>query len=59
MILNRVMFMLISNEPIKVVHVQKLANQLMLNGALVIEMINISFSESKKNFGRFIKRGQF
>ena len=51
--------MLISNEPIKVVHVQKLANQLMLNGALVIEMINISFSESKKNFGRFIKRGQF
>ena len=53
------MFMLISNEPIKVVHLQKLANQLMLHGALVIEMASISFSESNKNFGRFIKRGQF
>ena len=28
------MFMLNSNEPIKVVHLQKLANQSMLNGAL-------------------------
>ena len=27
--------MLNSNEPIKVAHLQKLANQLMLNGALV------------------------
>ena len=48
--------MLISNEPIKVADLQKLANQLMLNGALVIEMVNNSFSESKKNFICFIKR---
>ena len=58
-ILNYVMFMLISNEPIKVADLQKLANQLMQNGALVIEMVNNSFSESKKNFGRMIKRGTF
>ena len=45
-----------SNEPIKVAHLQKLANQSMLNGALVIEMVNNSFSESKKNFGRLRKR---
>ena len=41
------MLMLILNEPIKVADVQKLANQLMLNGALVIQMLNNSFSESK------------
>ena len=45
------MFMLNSNKPIKIAHLQKLANQSMLNGALVIEMVNYSFSESKKNFG--------
>ena len=39
------MFMLNSNEPIKVAHLQKLANQSLLNGALVIEMVNDSFSE--------------
>ena len=51
------MFMLISNEPIKVADLQKLANQLMLNCALVIEMVNnSSFSKNKKNFGRLIKR---
>ena len=50
------MFMLNSNKPIKVAHLQKLANQSMLNGALVIELV---FSESKKNFGRFKKRGTF
>ena len=48
--------MLNSNEPVKVAHLQKLANQSMLNGALVIEMVNNSFttlfSESNKNFGR-------
>ena len=49
--------MLISNEPIKVVDIQKLAKQLMLNGALVTEMVNNSFGESKKNFGRLIKPG--
>ena len=31
-----VMFMLISNKPIKVADLQKVTNQLMLNGALVI-----------------------
>ena len=36
-----------SNEAIKVAHLQKLANQSMLNGALVIEMVYNSFSESK------------
>ena len=41
------MLMLILNEPIKVANLQKLANQLMLNGALVIQMVNNSFSESK------------
>ena len=45
--------MLISNEPIKVAHLQKSANQ-----SMVIEMVNHSFSESKKNFGRFMKRGK-
>ena len=51
------MFMLNSDEPIKVVHLQKLANQSMLNGALVVEMVKYSFSESE--FGRLIKRGTF
>ena len=48
-----------SNEPIRVAHLQKLANQSLLNDALVIEMANNSFSESKKNFGRLIKRKKF
>ena len=47
------------NEPIKVAHLQKLANQSLLNGALVMEMVNNSFSESKKNFGCLIKRKKF
>ena len=51
--------MLISSKTIKVADLQKLANQLVLNFALVIEMVNNSFSESKKNFGRLIKRGMF
>ena len=58
-VLNYVMFMLLSIKPIKVADLQKLANRLMLNGALVIELVNNSFSESKKNFGRSIKRGRF
>ena len=53
--LNFVM-LVISNDPIKIAHLKKLANQSMVNGALVIEMINNSFSESKKNFGRLMKR---
>ena len=43
--------MLNLNEPIKVAHLQKLANQSMLNGAFV----NISFSESQKIFWSFDK----
>ena len=50
------MFMFNLNEPIKVAHLQKLANQSLLNDALVMEIVNNSFSESKKNFSRLIKR---
>ena len=49
------MFILISNEAIKVVDLQKSASQLVLNAALVIEMVNNPFSESKKNFAPLIK----
>ena len=38
------LFILISNEPIKVADFQKLVNQLMLNDILVIEMVKNSFS---------------
>ena len=47
--------MLNSSESIKVSHLQKLAKQSMLSGALVIETVKNSFSESKKNFSRLIK----
>ena len=53
------MFMFNSNEPIKVAHLQKLAYQTLLNGALVMQIVNNSFSESKKNFSRLIKRKKF
>ena len=53
------MFMLNTNESIKAGHSQKLANQSMLNGAPVIEMVNNSFSESKRNFGSLITWGMF
>ena len=53
------MFMFKTNEPIKVIHLQKLAIQPMLNGAPVIEIFSNSFSESKKNFSRLIKLGAF
>ena len=46
------MLMLNSNEPIKVAHLQKLANQSILNGALEIEIVNNSFSESKKSLDK-------
>ena len=46
------MFVLNSNEPIKAAPLQKLANQSMLNGTLVIEL---AFSESKKDFARLKK----
>ena len=57
--LNYVMFMLNSNKPIKVGQLQKLANQSILNGAFVIEMVNNCFNESQENFGCLIKRGTF
>ena len=48
--------MLNSNKPIKVAHFQKLANQSVLNGALVIEKwLHNSLSESKKTFLSFDK----
>ena len=53
------MFMLNSNGPIIVAHLQKLVDQSMLNGALVIGMVNNSFIESYKNFGCWIKRETF
>ena len=53
------MFMFKTNQPIKVIYLQKLANQSILNGALVIEIVSNSFSESKKNFGRLIKLGNW
>ena len=34
-----------SNESIKVAHLQNLANQSLLSGALVMEIVNNSFSE--------------
>ena len=49
------MFMFKTNQPIKIVHFQKLANQSMLNGALVIEIVSNSFSESNKKLRSFDK----
>ena len=49
-----------TNKPIRVIHLRKLANQSMLNGAFVIEIVSNCFSESKKNFNRLIiKLGTF
>ena len=45
------MFLLNSNGPVKVAHLPTLSNQSMLNGTLLIEMINNSSSETKKNLG--------
>ena len=53
------MFMFKISRPIKVIHLQKLASQSMLNGALVVEIVRYCFSESKKSFGRLIKLGTF
>ena len=48
--------MLNASEPIKVAHLQKLADQSVLNGALVIEKwLNNSFRERNKNFCHVIK----
>ena len=50
--------MLNSNNPIKVAHPQILANQSLLNSALLMEMVSNSFGESisKENYGALIKR---
>ena len=48
--------MLTSNDPIKVVQLQKLVNQSILHDALVIEMVNNSFNENKNNFVRLINQ---
>ena len=53
------MGMLNSNEPTTVTRLQKLANQSLLNGALVMEMVNNSISESKNNIVRLIKGKKF
>ena len=42
------MFMLNSDEPIKVIHLQKLANQSMLNGALVEKLPEILLERARK-----------
>ena len=53
------MFMINSNKPVKVDLLQKLANQSMLNGTFLIEMVNNSFSETKKKLGYLKKPGTF
>ena len=40
--------MLSSNEPIKIAHLQKLANESILNGALVKEMVNNLLVKARK-----------
>ena len=54
LISSYIMFIFKTNEPIKVIHLLKLANQSVLKDALVIEIVNNSFNESKKNFLRLI-----
>ena len=49
------MFILDSNEPIKVAYLQKSANQSMLNGALVIDMVNHSFRKKQEKLLPFDK----
>ena len=46
------MFMLNSNQPIKIADHQKLTNQSILNGALKIEIVNNVLNESKKSFDK-------
>ena len=41
------MFMFETNQPIKVIHLQKLANQSILNGALVIEIVTETLYRNK------------
>ena len=37
-----------SNEPIKMAHLQRLSNQSMVNGTLVIEMVTILLVKARK-----------
>ena len=53
------MFISNSNEPVKVTYLQKITSKSMLNGALAIEMINNSFSGSKKKIGHLTKLRTF
>ena len=43
-----IMFLFKINEPIKVIHLQKLANQSMLNGALVEKLPEILLERARK-----------
>ena len=51
------MFMFNTNQPVEVIHLEKLANQSILNGVFVIEIVSNCFSESKRYFGRLINLG--
>ena len=53
------MFMLISNEPIKVTDLQKLANQLANADWHTGDNLSERERESKKNFGRLAKQKTF
>ena len=46
------MFMLNSNQPVKVTDHQKLINQSILNGAVKIEIVSNSFNENEKSFDK-------
>ena len=48
--------MLNLNDPIKVVHLQKLSSQSILHDALVIENVKNSFNENKNNYVRLINQ---
>ena len=41
-----------SNKPIKILQLEKLANQSIFNGAFIIEIINNSFYESNSSFNK-------
>ena len=48
--------MLNLNDPIKVVHLQKLSSQSILHDALVIENVKNSFNENKNNYVHLINQ---
>ena len=53
------MFILNSKEPIKFTHLQKIAQSVNVDWHTCDRTGNNSFSGSKKNFDRLIKRGTF